>query len=195
MRLEYVLIVERRLTIVIRKTLIVFLTVATVTTAGFWAGSYPLRMVYFESVKCPCIEVQFFRGRLIVRRISMDDGRQGHHTDFGFWAGDLCWGMCHSEKYAGCVQYVGLSLWFPFILFAVYPAVVIVQGPLRRWRRRTSGHCVKCGYNLKGNESGRCSECGAVITIQQLVQSSYADVSRQGGMVSDRGDACDRVSR
>ena len=25
------------------------------------------------------------------------------------------------------------------------------------------GHCTKCGYNLTGNVSGRCSECGTAI--------------------------------
>ncbi len=28
------------------------------------------------------------------------------------------------------------------------------------YHRRKKGLCVKCGYNLKGNVSGVCSECG-----------------------------------
>ena len=28
-------------------------------------------------------------------------------------------------------------------------------------RRHPPGHCVQCGYNLTGNVSGRCPECGA----------------------------------
>ena len=37
---------------------------------------------------------------------------------------------------------------------------------LREYRRATmpSGHCRNCGYNLKGNESGVCSECGEPIS-------------------------------
>lgn len=31
---------------------------------------------------------------------------------------------------------------------------------LREERRARSGQCIHCGYNLKGNESGRCPECG-----------------------------------
>jgi hypothetical protein len=27
-------------------------------------------------------------------------------------------------------------------------------------RRHPPGHCKKCGYDLTGNESGRCPECG-----------------------------------
>lgn len=29
-----------------------------------------------------------------------------------------------------------------------------------RWSKYPPGHCWKCGYNLTGNISGRCSECG-----------------------------------
>ncbi len=29
-----------------------------------------------------------------------------------------------------------------------------------RFRRRRSGLCLECGYNLTGNITGKCSECG-----------------------------------
>ncbi len=28
------------------------------------------------------------------------------------------------------------------------------------------GHCQKCGYNLTGNVSGRCPECGTAVARQ-----------------------------
>jgi len=31
------------------------------------------------------------------------------------------------------------------------------------WRKRKPGHCRKCGYNLAGNVSGRCPECGRTL--------------------------------
>ncbi len=46
------------------------------------------------------------------------------------------------------------------ILLVTYPAYAFVRGPWRRHRRRKRGLCVACGYDLTGNESGRCSECG-----------------------------------
>jgi len=30
-------------------------------------------------------------------------------------------------------------------------------------RRIPPGHCATCGYNLTGNVSGKCSECGATV--------------------------------
>ena len=32
------------------------------------------------------------------------------------------------------------------ILFAAYPTIAFIRGPLRRWRRRRKGLCLKCGY-------------------------------------------------
>lgn len=49
----------------------------------------------------------------------------------------------------------------PFIIFATYPTITFIRGPLRRYRRRNRGLCLMCGYNLTGNTSGRCPECGA----------------------------------
>ena len=46
---------------------------------------------------------------------------------------------------------------FPFALLAL---ILWIQGPLRRRRRRKRRLCLKCGYNLKGSESGVCPECG-----------------------------------
>ena len=55
---------------------------------------------------------------------------------------------------------VGVPFWLLFIPFATYPAIVFIRGPYRRYRRRKNGLCLKCGYNLTGNVSGVCSECG-----------------------------------
>jgi hypothetical protein len=55
---------------------------------------------------------------------------------------------------------VGFPLWFPVIVFAAYPVVALLRGPVRRWRRRTRCVCIECGYDLTGNVSGICPECG-----------------------------------
>ncbi len=49
------------------------------------------------------------------------------------------------------------------LLFSLYPAVLFIRGPLRRYRRRKKGLCVKCGYSLRGLPEPRCPECGGRI--------------------------------
>ena len=62
-------------------------------------------------------------------------------------------------------QYMGfqISLWVVVVLLAAYPTIAFIRGPLRRWRRYGQGMCQKCGYNLTGNVSGVCPECGTEI--------------------------------
>ena len=52
---------------------------------------------------------------------------------------------------------IALPLWIPFLLIAIPTAFLF-------WldRRRIPPHCCqKCGYDLTGNTSGTCPECGA----------------------------------
>ena len=68
----------------------------------------------------------------------------------------------------GRIEAVGTRTWvmFPYRLFAgvflVLPGVRWVVVPLVRRVRavRRRGGCVKCGYDLTGNVSGVCPECG-----------------------------------
>jgi hypothetical protein len=56
-----------------------------------------------------------------------------------------------------------VSSWLPAGLFGVWPAWALIRGPIRRRRRRTRGQCPGCGYDLTGNMSGLCPECGKAI--------------------------------
>ena len=55
---------------------------------------------------------------------------------------------------------LGLTLWLPLAVFSAYPIAVLIRAPLRRKRRRKRGLCLRCGYDLTGNVSGVCPECG-----------------------------------
>ena len=63
----------------------------------------------------------------------------------------------------GIYYYVRLDLRWPLLVFATYPAIAFIRGPLRRYRRRKRGWCIHCGYDLRGNVTGICSECGKPI--------------------------------
>ncbi|HNO78689.1 MAG TPA: hypothetical protein PKN33_11570 [Phycisphaerae bacterium] len=49
---------------------------------------------------------------------------------------------------------VSIRPWIPLIAFAILAFI------LWRLRRFAGGHCQQCGYDLTGNESGVCPECG-----------------------------------
>lgn len=54
-----------------------------------------------------------------------------------------------------------LPYWMAIAFLLAYPIIVVILSPSRRRRRRLKqGLCLKCGYNLTGNESGVCPECG-----------------------------------
>jgi hypothetical protein len=54
---------------------------------------------------------------------------------------------------------VSLPLWMLFLFFAVPTALLL----WRDRRRIPPGHCQHCGYDLTGNISGRCPECGQTV--------------------------------
>jgi hypothetical protein len=56
-------------------------------------------------------------------------------------------------------QLYTMPLWVPSLLFSVLSVILF-----RRDRRRSgAGHCFVCGYDLCGNVSGICPECGSPI--------------------------------
>jgi hypothetical protein len=61
---------------------------------------------------------------------------------------------------------VAVPSWMPAVILAPYPILAFVRGPARRWRRRRRGLCVRCGYDLEGNVSGVCPECGTTIEVR-----------------------------
>jgi hypothetical protein len=55
---------------------------------------------------------------------------------------------------------VRILAWPMALLLAAYPLWSGVRGFVLRRKRRKNGLCMHCGYDLTGNESGTCSECG-----------------------------------
>jgi hypothetical protein len=60
-----------------------------------------------------------------------------------------------------------LPLWLPTVLFGIGPAAwaMLYWRPLLQRRRRSRrGLCLSCGYDLRGNTTGVCSECGSEVS-------------------------------
>lgn len=60
---------------------------------------------------------------------------------------------------------IGGPLWPLIAANAIWPIFKLI-----RWfrRRKQRGYCRKCNYDLTGNVSGRCSECGASVLPTRL---------------------------
>lgn len=67
---------------------------------------------------------------------------------------------CHQE----IEQEFTTPSWFPALLFGAFPTISLLRFVYRwrRWRRNPNG-CVNCDYDLTGNTSGVCPECGEAI--------------------------------
>lgn len=58
------------------------------------------------------------------------------------------------------VTWVVFPFWLTSTLLTATGTLPIVRGPCRQRWRRWKGSCLECGYDLTGNRSGRCPECG-----------------------------------
>lgn len=124
------------------------------------------------------------------------DGFAAHHTDtlmigveintlrdhpFYFWydQGFQCFSETYSARgtlFSGRVALVGAPIWFAALVALLYPILVILRGPLRRMRRRKRGRCEQCNYNLTGNTSGMCPECGKAVALSQINSKSGGEL-------------------
>jgi len=60
-----------------------------------------------------------------------------------------------------------IPLWLVCILLAaVCLGLVYIGRRSKRLQRLRNACCIKCGYNLTGNISGTCSECGTAVPEQ-----------------------------
>ena len=55
--------------------------------------------------------------------------------------------------------YITAPCWFPVLLTVVCPLVWMIRHRSKR-SELEGARCTKCGYNLSGNTSGVCPECG-----------------------------------
>lgn len=63
---------------------------------------------------------------------------------------------------------LAIPLWIPTIVSIVF-AIASLMG-CRLFPRPRKGHCAFCGYNLTGNTSRKCPECGKPATSQSSQQ-------------------------
>ena len=176
----------------IRKAIIVVLTLGAVGTIGLWADTYRGGRVTLDGLDFPgwCGDLSptsdiglHVTGRMgaacVLFRCPVDPTEVGVVRDSTL-TGNLGYLRYPYGAFKPCIlnanhHYVEppgmrlvmhgvcLPFWLLLISFAAYPSIAFIRGPLRRYRRRKRGLCLRCGYNLEGNVSGVCSECGEAV--------------------------------
>ena len=71
---------------------------------------------------------------------------------------------------------VSVPDWVVAALLCISPAVTLTRG-YRRCRREGAHRCLTCGYDLTGNISGVCPECGTRISAKSRPDESQRDDS------------------
>ncbi len=69
---------------------------------------------------------------------------------------------------------VSWRVWIPFWLPTVVSFVCVAPFIIKVVRRRSVpvGHCSKCRYDLTGNESGTCPECGEEVPVPTVPEGT-----------------------
>lgn len=120
-----------------------------------WASSTRFHLTYWQSD--PSFRVRAFHGRI-------EFTLSKYSTS---WPGSpgLSWGrvpfyggFVRPDWAGGMRNYLRLPFWL-LAIAALIPTSILRH----RDRRPPEGHCHRCGYNLKGNESGVCPECATPI--------------------------------
>jgi len=71
-----------------------------------------------------------------------------------------------TSRYVEVSRIRGWALIVPHAHVAALLAVLPVVALLKWWRRPGRGNCRTCGYDLTGNTSGMCPECGTAVAGQ-----------------------------
>ena len=102
-----------------------------------------------------------YHGQFVL--ISLSDARKGPRiSSMNLPSGNLPlrarmgfrWASRLSNPY---MTVTAVPLWMPFLVFALPTGFLWY----RRRQQPLGDHCPRCAYNLTGNISGRCPECGA----------------------------------
>lgn len=142
----------------IRKTIIVLLTVIALGFATIRHVNQPYNFGYAS----PTFQVQRNMDHIDIMFLELKFvATMGWYCEHGVHHPDIY--LPKIYRFSGKIEVIEIPIWMPFVIFAYYPTIVFIRGPFRRWRRGRKGLCIQCGYNLKGNTTGVCSECGTEI--------------------------------
>ena len=163
----------------VRKSILVFLAVLTVFLCLIWLASYFPRFISprLLSVKlgqsnsvviCANGAIIFSHSYCTTCTLRNWEHENNCLMQFGQPISRMLYdkaiGPVHLSKEgsgSSLIYQVETKMWCLEILVGLYPILAAMRFPRRLARfRRRRGLCVKCGYNLTGNTTGTCPECG-----------------------------------
>ena len=124
--------------------------VLSIHRSGFVLGIQAGRMFYTQDSRPPMLH--FLRDERHKLKFGF---RSGVPTPIWVWTPESR-RVLYFDAPIGSRHTAFVPCWVPF-LFVVFPTAILWY--LDR-RRIPPGHCRNCGYDLTGNTSGRCPECG-----------------------------------
>ena len=172
----------------VRRFVIFSLAAGAVLTAGLWVTSH-FRIVLLSDQIGHTLATEWQVGMGIIRRwqeaaLTSPPVATGYRAKG--WAGviyfesvtayDPAWAYRRMHRITVYPEFgvrtttLLIPCWMPFVLLAAYPCIALVAGIIRRrrekLRRQNEMRCLQCGYDLTGNVTGVCPECGSDATSQ-----------------------------
>ena len=156
----------------IRKVLIVILTILAICSAIFCVISFFRTILWTNQDYYSYPDIQHWYYSVVFRQGMLElnyTKRVPSSEPWINWRVEIRYFKLGHQRTATLDEIGQRSYWlwlpiFPlFVLFSIFPLYAFIRGPYRRYCRRKKGLCLKCGYNLTGNVSGVCPECGEKI--------------------------------
>ncbi len=125
----------------------VIMVLALILT-GFWAFRFQHGRFMFKMGRGATSITVLNEGSFFETKCELWD--QGRSRGLTWWRFDR---LRSQDVYA-----VQVPVWIPILAIAI-PTFILWW----RDRRHPPGHCQRCGYDLTGNVTGVCSECGSKV--------------------------------
>lgn len=148
---------------------------------GLYLGSRWWRLDFYQ----PRFSVGIASGGFGVRTVSVLRGDPGNCLNTGWTLQRTAPGLSfylwpsyvdYAKLGLAPFRFLIIPLWIPLLPLLARATYVFY----RDRTRRMPGHCCKCGYNLTGNTSGRCPECGTLQAIPPSASGRGPDATPLG---------------
>ena len=162
-----------------RKAFIIVLATAVLGLGSIWAASYSTRLLWKPQAQQWTIAAWIHDGHVYAFGMKSRTVAFHHGLAWSDIEGVLPSFAFRYYSYGPGVRisymiYLSCPVWAIAVTVGTYPAILIGRKVLRRNACKRRGRCLKCGYRLTGNVSGRCPECGEPVPTQMSVAAAFA---------------------